>query len=181
MRTAVFVSGRGSNLKAFLEENPSADIFVFSNKKKEPAAFKWARRRGVSTELVSLGDEKDWTDFASRLNGLKVSKVYLLGFMKIIPKGFLDSLNASCVNLHPSILPSFPGLNSIEKTFEARESMGCSLHEVSPEVDAGKMYLQNKISSPFFIFSKYTEQVHQAEQTLMAKYLDLNLELTGVC
>jgi len=57
--------------------------------------------------------------------------------------------------------------------------MGCSLHEVSPEVDAGKLYLQNKIASPFVDFSKYTEQVHQAEQMVVAKYLDLNLELVG--
>lgn len=175
MRIAVFVSGRGSNLKALLDENKHSEIFVFSNKKREPQAFAWARRRGVSTELVSLQDESDWEALAEKLNFLKIKKVLLLGFMKIAPEVFLSRLQADCINLHPSLLPAFPGLKSIEKTFESKKSMGCTVHQVSALVDSGKIYLQKEIRPPFLKFSKFVEQVHFAEQESVAKHCDRSL------
>lgn len=173
MRTAVFVSGRGSNLKAFLDENLYEDVFVFSNKKTEPMAFGWAKKRGVTTELVSLQNDKDWSDLADKLNSLKIRKIFLLGFMKIVPEIFLIKIKSECLNLHPSILPDFPGLNSIEKTFDEQKSMGCTVHKVSSVVDAGKVCLQKRISSPKSDFLKFEEQVHQAEQDSISKYCSL--------
>jgi len=179
VRTAVFVSGRGSNLKSLLDEKIESDLFVFSNRKTEPAAFSWARRRGVFTDLVALKSDKDWTDFAQRLNRIKIEKIFLLGFMKIVPKVFLQKISAFCVNLHPSVLPDFPGLEAIEKSFENEKSRGCSLHEVSEVLDAGRLLLQKEVTVPADFFSVFSEQVHQSEQDTVSKFVHLNFLNSG--
>lgn len=181
MRTAVFVSGRGSNIKALLDENPLSQFYLFSNKKNEPDAFKWARKRGVYTECVRLQDADDWSSFADRLGALGLATIYLLGFMKIVPEFFLTKLRSESVNLHPSLLPDFPGLNSIEKSFAEQKSMGCTVHKVSAEVDEGEIFLQKKISFPCLDLKNFEQQVHQAEQDTVLKQFDRSLQPMGTC
>lgn len=176
MRQAVFISGKGSNLKALLDSNPQASFFVFANRNCE--GLSWAKRRGFVTEVVSLKTESDWEEFGSKLNFLKIKRIFLLGFMKVIPGQFLDTIDANCINLHPSVLPKFPGLKSIERSYEANEGKGCSLHEVVAEVDKGKIILQKAISTKLK-FEKFKERVHQFEQRLVGKHIELTRGVYG--
>ena len=96
--------------------------------------------------------------------------------MKIVPELFLSEIKAECFNLHPSILPDFPGLNSIEKTFEMKKSMGCTIHKVSSVVDAGAVYLQKRIKFPLETLNEFEKQVHQAEQDAVSKFCNLRLD-----
>lgn len=170
MRQALFISGRGSNLKAFLDESAGLNTqFVFSN--KLCPGLKWAKKRGVYSEIKSLKNEKDWTDFAEQLNFLKIKYIYLLGFMKIIPKKFLDMLDAKVVNIHPSVLPDYPGLNSLEKTFLDKKAMGCTLHHVVPEVDSGEIIFQKKIKQvKGSSLTDFSYRIHNFEQALVTKF-----------
>jgi phosphoribosylglycinamide formyltransferase-1 len=172
-RVAVFISGRGSNLKALIDENPHIDFYVYSNSLKAEG-LSLVKRRGLFTKVLSLKSEVEWQELAKEVNRLKISKIFLLGFMKIVPASFLSLVKASCVNLHPSVLPSFPGLKAMERTFEAKKSMGCSLHEVTAGVDEGPLLLQKEIKSPLKEFKDFKNQVHSFEQKLVTKFFDLN-------
>ncbi len=170
MRQAVFISGKGSNLKALLDSNPNSSFYVFSNKNCE--GLSWAKRRGFPVEVISFKTESDWIEFGQRLNSLKIRRILLLGFMKVIPEMFLDLIEAKCINLHPSVLPKFPGLKAIEKSYETDEGRGCSLHEVIAEVDKGEIILQKPVLNKLD-FQNFKERIHQSEQRVVEKYIDM--------
>lgn len=174
-RVAVFISGQGSNLKALIDENPEVEFQVYANSSKA-AGLAVAKRRGLFTKVLSLKESKDWDALASDLNFKKVSHILLLGFMKIIPASFLKEVKASLVNLHPSLLPAFTGLRAMERSFQAQESMGCSLHEVTAGLDEGPLLLQKEITKEqvlLFDFSVFKNLIQNFEQRLVKKYFSL--------
>ncbi len=142
---AVFISGRGSNLQTLLdglEEN--AIVLVVSSSAKAPGILK-ARRMGVPVLVTS--SKIDWTLLQSELEQRKVERIFLAGFMKIIPLSFLQSWKNRILNVHPSLLPDFPGLHAIEKSFAAGGAMGVTVHIVTPEMDAGPQLLKKRAVS----------------------------------
>lgn len=168
LRTAVFISGRGSNLKSFLDHltdsSQSGLTYIFSNKKNAPGLL-WAVKRGCSFEAHTLKNDDDWRALAKRLNALKIKTLYLLGFMKIIPELFLTEFKGGAVNLHPSVLPDYPGLNSIEKSLNEKKSVGVTLHKVTPKMDEGPILLQKKITlNAANSFRQEQLRVHDFEQ-----------------
>lgn len=170
MRTALFISGRGSNLKTFLDENFSSCFhYVFSDQKA--AGLSWARRRGAYTEVLDFKKKKTWPALALKLNTLKIKKIYLLGFMKIVPADFIEDFEGEIFNIHPSLLPDYPGLNSLERTFKDQKACGCSLHRVNHLVDQGDLIFQKKIQDlNQKKFSQFAERVHAFEKFLVLKH-----------
>lgn len=138
-RTAVFISGRGSNLQALLDKEGCNIRLVVSNKKKAPGILK-AKRSGVQFKVCS---PLNFEDLNQELKNSKIQKILLLGFMKILPESFVQSWQGKIVNLHPSLLPLFPGLDSIDKSFYAEAPMGVSLHSVIPAMDEGPLINQS--------------------------------------
>ncbi len=169
VRQGVFISGKGSNLKALLDAYPKATFYVFANKNCE--GLVWAQRRGFKAEVVSLKNSLDWVEFSNKINTLKIKRVFLLGFMRIIPEIFLKVVKAECINLHPSILPNFSGLNAIKRSYEANMARGCTLHKVIAEIDEGAILLQ-KVIVGSFDFKGFVERVHHFEQRLIFKYIE---------
>jgi phosphoribosylglycinamide formyltransferase 1 len=164
MRLAVFISGRGSNLGALLEQQDhfsSSVVAVFSD---QPSAYglKRARRSGVWPQAVRLmktvesrrivedhgatkiaGREKiDYSDLHCQLQALQIDRILLLGYMRIVPKDFISLWEGRIINLHPSLLPKYPGLQSIQRAFEDGSEVGCSMHDVVSKVDAGRVLRQ---------------------------------------
>ena len=176
-KTAVFISGRGSNLKSFLDHlvdsSQSGLTYVVSNKRKAPGIL-WALKRGCRVETNPLKTEEDWVFLAKKLNTLRIKKLFLLGFMKIIPEVFLTKYMGEAINLHPSVLPDFPGLNSIEKSLEEKKAVGVSLHKVTTKMDEGPVKFQKEV-----ILNKknnnFIEQlrVHEFEQSAIQTLLGL--------
>lgn len=80
----------------------------------------------------------------SRAGSQKIDKIFLLGFMRLLPASFLQKWQGRIFNLHPSLLPLYPGKNAIEKSYEAGDAMGVSIHHVITEMDAGRVVLQKK-------------------------------------
>ncbi len=168
IRQAIFISGKGSNLKALLDTYSKSTFYVFANKNCE--GLVWAQRRGFKIEVVSLKNPLDWVEFSNKINVLKIKRIFLLGFMKIIPETFLKIVKAEFINLHPSILPYFPGLNAIEKSYKTNIGRGCTLHKAVAQVDEGTILLQKNIVGSFD-FKSFVECIHQFEQRLIFKYI----------
>jgi phosphoribosylglycinamide formyltransferase-1 len=141
---ALFISGTGSNMQALLDL--ACDIkptLVVSNKPQAPGLGK-ARRMGVSTYVVQ--NPIDWVNLNQQLKNLGIQKIFLLGFMKILPESFITQWQNEIFNLHPSLLPSYPGLQAFEKAYQDLSPLGATVHRVVAQVDAGPISRQKKFS-----------------------------------
>lgn len=141
-RVAVFISGSGSTLQALLDEHHDLQIsLIVSNKRQALGAVK-AKRFGKS--VLWFSKEKDFDWLHEELLKRQIDAIFLAGFMKILPEGFVSHWRGRILNIHPSLLPLFPGLHAAEKSYEAGQNMGVSLHQVNEGVDEGKIFLQMK-------------------------------------
>jgi len=141
---AVMISGTGSNLQAILDQtNLTPPKIVISQNQKAPGLGK-ARRMGLPTFVIS--QPIDWQALDQKLKAYQIKKIFLLGFMKIIPLDFLNHWEQKIINLHPSFLPAFPGLNAFQKAYQSNSQLGATVHEVTAAVDQGKILVQKKFS-----------------------------------
>jgi phosphoribosylglycinamide formyltransferase-1 len=150
-RIMVLLSGRGSNFlaihDAILAGTIDADVaLVFSNKEDAPGRAA-ARARGLDTLFINpkLYPEKPEYDkeIMREAGKRRVDLVVLAGYMKIVTPGFCEAYKHRIVNIHPALLPSFPGLHVQQKAIDhGVRFSGCTTHFVAPEVDAGPIILQ---------------------------------------
>lgn len=160
---ALFVSGAGSNLQALIDENSDQIRVVVCNHKSAAAVLK-AKRAGLL--VLFIEKNSDWTQLSAQLKEFGVHMIFLLGFMKIIPAPFLKSWQGQIINLHPSLLPAYPGLFAIERSFQEQAEMGVTVHHVTEEVDAGAVILQKKIERPDS-FAHAQLRISSAEQKVI--------------
>lgn len=172
IRWAVFISGRGSNLCAAIDEFGDQIACVVSTKAHAVGVLR-AKRAGIP--VLILTQRPDWQALNAELKRRKINKIFLLGFMKILPVEFINEWTKMIVNLHPSLLPAYPGLQSIERAFNEQQDIGVTVHEVTPEVDAGAILLQKKSLSCQRILQLSLDaaelKVHQDEQLLVRKFI----------
>ncbi len=169
---AIFISGRGSNCWAAIDElGDQVRVVVTSN--LQAGGVLRAKRAGI--EVIGLNRPINWLQLTKELSERQINRIFLLGFMKIIPLEFIQSWREKIFNLHPSLLPLFPGLESIRKAFDEKASVGVSVHEVIPQVDAGKVLLQKKSFGSqeleHLSFTQVELKVHQDEQLLVRKII----------
>ncbi len=139
IRWAVFVSGRGSNLQALLDQNEFRIVLVVTSNSKAPGVLK-AKRLGIPVIVFTKKDS--WLALSDELKQRRVQKIFLAGFMRLIPEDFVTTWSHKMLNVHPSLLPLFPGLNAIEQSYNSAENMGVTVHVVVPEMDAGPIVLK---------------------------------------
>lgn len=150
-RLAVLISGTGSNLQAILDaidagELPARVSLVLSNKAGAGGLAR-AERAGVPAEVI---DHRGYPDRAAfdnamieRIDAHGADTVVLAGFMRILSPGFVRHYQGRLINIHPSLLPKYPGLNTHTRALEAGDSEhGCSLHFVTDELDGGPLIAQ---------------------------------------
>ena len=151
MRVAVLLSGRGSNLKALIEScgargHPATIVNAISNNPDAPG-LRYAADAGIASTVVDHRDFESRDAFDAALNGaLEVCEaelVCLAGFMRILTTRFVDAWKDRLLNIHPSLLPSFKGLNAQQQALDAGVKLaGCSVHFVRPGVDEGPIVAQ---------------------------------------
>ncbi len=151
LRTAVLVSGRGSNLQALLDacadpDFPAEIVCVISNI-ADVEGLRRAERAGVPTHTVRHRDYGSREDFDSAIDAVlretNVGLVCLAGFMRVLSNGFVEAWQGRLVNIHPSLLPSFKGLDVHRRVLEAGVRIsGCTVHFVVPELDSGPIIAQ---------------------------------------
>lgn len=148
----VLVSGHGSNLQAILDQAPrlNLDVRAVISDRPEAQALERARRAGVATEVVSPQAHPDRAAYDAALTTAVAAHrpglVVLAGFMRILGPGFVRHFAGRLVNIHPSLLPKYRGLDTHRRALEAGDTRhGCSVHFVTDELDAGAVIAQAEV------------------------------------
>ena len=175
-RWALFISGRGSNAQAAMDIADITRISLVVSSKEDAWGLARARRQGIAT--LVLPKIIDWSEVSSALEAHGINRVILLGFMKLVPPSFVKRWQKQIWNLHPSLLPLYPGLHAIEKSFESKDCMGITIHQVTAEMDAGKRLMQIKTLSAFKKSSlcRAQELISRDEQRAVRIFIE-----RGVC
>ncbi len=154
VKIAVLVSGRGSNLQAIINsiENKkiNAVIAIVISDVQNALALEIAREHGIKTLLVDPGKFKTREDFDQNiieiLKKKQVTLICLTGFIRILSKTFVQQFKNRIMNIHPSLLPSFPGLNVQNKALDAGVKFsGCTVHFLDENVDTGPIICQSVV------------------------------------
>jgi phosphoribosylglycinamide formyltransferase-1 len=150
-RVAILISGRGSNMAALIEaarvrEYPAEVVLVLSNEPKA-GGLTFARSCGIHTEAIDHRSFADRETFAAALEqslrAAKIDIVCLAGFMRLLATSLVERWRGRMINIHPSLLPSFKGLDTHVRALEAGVKIhGCSVHFVAPELDSGPIIMQ---------------------------------------
>jgi folate-dependent phosphoribosylglycinamide formyltransferase PurN len=152
---AVLISGRGSNLAALLDLQDEIDVRLVLSSNSKAYGLKRAERAGVPCGMVPttstvhesgrLRKIIHWPALSRLLKEKGITHIFLAGFMKVVPAVFIEEWAGRILNLHPSLLPAYPGLHSIERAIADRADLGVSIHEVVEDVDAGPMLCQRVV------------------------------------
>ncbi len=147
MRVVVLISGRGSNMQALLEAGLPVEFACVISNKPEAAGLAIASQHGVATAVVDHRLHPDRKDFdaalAKEIDRHQPDLVILAGFMRVLTESFVRHYENRLINIHPALLPAFPGLNTHARAIAAGVKLhGCSVHFVTPEVDAGPIIAQ---------------------------------------
>ena len=149
--TAVFISGRGSNLKNLIKfslkkPSPIKIEFVFSNNKKA-VGLKYAKAKEINTLCYNNKKTPIFENYLLEvLKKKKIRFICLAGFMKILSSDFIKKFKGKIINIHPSLLPKYKGLNTHSRVIKNKENYtGCTVHFVNSKLDSGKIILQKKI------------------------------------
>lgn len=150
----ILISGRGSNMEAIVracasERWPARIAAVVSNRPDAPG-LAFAAAHGIATAVVEHGGFADREAFDAALadvvDGFSPDLVVLAGFMRVLTMGFVGRYAGRMLNIHPSLLPSFPGLRTHERALEAGVTLhGATVHFVTPELDHGPIVVQGAI------------------------------------
>ena len=150
-KTAVFISGKGSNLKnlikfSYKRNSPISIKLVISNK-RNANGLKYANQKKIEKKIISfIEQKKSEQKILSLLTKRKIKFICLAGFMKILSNKFIKKFNGKIVNIHPSLLPKYKGLNTHRKVIENNEKFsGCTVHYVTAQLDSGKIILQKQV------------------------------------
>jgi phosphoribosylglycinamide formyltransferase 1 len=175
-RVGILISGRGSNMRALVEKASGYEIALVASNKSDAAGLKWARARGVETwSLESKGVGKEDYDrlLSKALEERSIGTVALAGFMRILSPWFVEEWRGRIVNIHPSLLPKYRGLDTHARAIEARDALsGCSVHIVTEELDAGEVLGQAEVAiEPGDTPQSLEERVLAAEHELYPRVL----------
>ena len=151
LNAAVFISGRGSNLKSLInftkkKLSPIKIVLVVSNN-KEAQGLNYAKINNIKNIVVIYKNKlKAEKKLLGALLKYKIRLICLTGFMKILSKKFILKFEGKILNIHPSLLPNYKGLNTHRRVIENKEKFtGCTVHLVNSRLDSGKIILQKKI------------------------------------
>ena len=151
MKTAVFISGTGSNLKSLIKfsknkKSPISIEFIISDNAKAKG-LNYAKKYKIKKKVLNFKN-KNLTEnnLLSILKKNKIKMICLAGFMKILSKDFIKKFKGKILNIHPSLLPKYKGLNTHKRVLNNKEKYsGCTVHFVNAILDSGKIIMQKKV------------------------------------
>ena len=151
IKTSIFISGTGSNLRSLIK---------FSTKKKSPIFIKsvissnnkakgliLAKKNKIKTKIYKFKDKyNNENEILKFLKKDDINLICLAGFMKILSKNFIKKFKGKILNIHPSLLPKYRGLNTHQRALKNKDNFsGCTIHLVNSKLDSGKIILQKKV------------------------------------
>jgi len=180
IKTAVFISGTGSNLKNLIrfskiKNSPISINLIFSNTSKA-RGLKLSNQFNIKRYVSSFKNYKvAEAKILDLLNKENIKFICLAGFMKILSKNFIKKFSGKIVNIHPSLLPKYKGLNTHIKAIQNKDKVaGCTVHFVTAKLDSGKIILQKEVKiskedTPTSLGKKVLKQEHKLYPTAIKK------------
>ena len=189
MKTIVIlISGRGSNMQAIVEAKLPLNIAAVISNNVDAAGLGFAQSKGIATQAV------DHRSYASRgafdaalmqvIDSYSPDLVVLAGFMRIFTEGFVNHYQGRLMNIHPSLLPTFPGLNTHEQALKAGVKFhGCTVHLVTAQVDHGPIVAQAAVpvladDTPASLATRVLAQEHQLYPQAIRWFVQDRLTIT---
>ena len=149
-KACVFISGSGTNLKSIIKStrdyNFPINIELVLSNKKTAKGIDYAKKYSIPYQIIT--NKKKFEHFAFRIICLKkIEIICLAGFMKVLSKDFLRKFKGKIINIHPSLLPKFKGLDTFNRVLRAKEKFtGCTVHFVDEKLDNGKIIIKKRIA-----------------------------------
>ena len=171
INTAIFISGKGSNFKNLLrysysKNSPIKIILVVSNNSRAKG-LSIARQKKIKQKIIKFRNlYQDEKKILNHLKKFDIKLICLAGFMRILSKNFIKKFKGKILNIHPSLLPKYKGLNTHERVIKNKEKFsGCTVHFVNYKLDSGKIILQKKVKidkkdTPNTLAKKILKQEH---------------------
>ena len=180
---AVFISGTGSNLKSLikfskLKKSPIIIKLIISNNSKAKG-LKYANIYKIKKKIFDFKNSLSEKKVINELKNNDIHLICLAGFMKILSKSFINNFKGKILNIHPSLLPKYKGLNTHERAIRNKDKYsGCSVHFVNSRLDSGKIISQkkvriNKFDTPKTLAKKILTIEHKLYPTAIIKALSL--------
>jgi phosphoribosylglycinamide formyltransferase-1 len=185
-RLVILISGRGSNMRSIIDaikaHQINATVSAVISNRPDAAGLNYAKDLSIATEVI---DHKGFSDrdsfdraLAERIDDYKPDFVILAGFMRILTAEFVEHYHNRLINIHPSLLPKFKGLNTHQRAIDAGEKEhGASVHFVTAELDDGPVIMQAKVSvmpddSAKSLAARVLEQEHQLYPAAIQKLVN---------
>ena len=183
IKTAVFISGTGSNLKSLiqfskLKKSPIVIEMIISNNAKSKG-LQYANIYKIKKRIFDFKNSLCEIKIIDELKQNDINLICLAGFMKILSKSFIKNFKGKILNIHPSLLPKYKGLNTHEKAIKNKDKYsGCTVHFVNSRLDSGKIINQkkvkiNKFDTPKKLAKKILIQEHKLYPAAIMKIFSL--------
>jgi phosphoribosylglycinamide formyltransferase-1 len=183
IKTAVFISGTGSNLKSLiqfskLKKSPIVIEMIISNNAKSKG-LQYANIYKIKKRVFDFKNSLSEKKIIDELKQNNINLICLAGFMKILSKSFIKNFKGKILNIHPSLLPKYKGLNTHEKAIKNKDKYsGCTVHFVNSRLDSGKIINQkkvkiNKFDTPKKLAKKILIQEHKLYPAAIMKIFSL--------
>jgi phosphoribosylglycinamide formyltransferase-1 len=193
IRIAVLVSGSGSNLQAIIDDclngSLDAEIALVVTNKAEAGAIARCKKACIPWQFIDHRIYKTREDFDGKLieilHSAKVDLILLAGFMRILTESFIDAFPDAIMNIHPALLPSFPGLHAARQALEyGSRFSGCTVHFVDKGVDTGPIILQSVVpvletDSEETLQARIQEQEHKIYPEAVRLFAANRLKIEG--
>ena len=170
INTCVFISGKGTNLKKLILSSNSYSFPIKINlivcNKKNAEGLKLAKKWSIPYLIFDNNQKLSEEKLLIKLKNSKIELILLAGYMKILSKNFIRSFRKKIINIHPSLLPKFKGLNTFERALQKKEKKtGCTVHFVTEKLDDGKIILRK-----FFYIDKKDNVASLQKKTQKLEY-----------
>jgi phosphoribosylglycinamide formyltransferase-1 len=184
INTAVFISGTGSNLKSLikfsnLKKSPISIKMIISNNPKSKG-LTFAKIYKIRKKIFNFSKQaKTEKEILELLKKRKINLICLAGFMRILSKNFIQSFKGQILNIHPSLLPKYKGLNTHERAITNKDRYsGCTVHFVTAKLDSGKIIIQKKVKinkkdTPRTLANKVLAEEHKLYPEAILKIISL--------
>ena len=183
IKIAVFISGKGSNLKNLIKfskfKKYPFSIKLIISSSNNAIGLKYSKKYKITKKIINY-DKKIKTDkiILQILNQKKIKLICLAGFMKILSNNFIKRFKGKIINIHPSLLPKYKGLNTHARAIKNKDKFaGCTVHYVTSKLDSGKIILQERVKiskkdTPFSLAKKILKKEHVIYPAAIKKILN---------
>ena len=183
IKTAIFISGTGSNLKSLIKfsknkKSPIIINMIISNNSKAKG-LQYSKIYKIKKKVFDFKNTLSEKRIINELKKNKIDLICLAGFMKILSKSFIKNFRGKILNIHPSLLPKYKGLNTHEKAIKNKDKYsGCTVHFVNSKLDSGKIINQKKVrikkfDTPKSLAKRILIQEHKLYPAAIKKILSL--------